>query len=158
MTDRDRGSAVLILIGAFKLLKALLLLGVALGVHHLLHRDVEEVVLHWARAVRVDPDNRYLHAALARITGLSPRKLHEIGLVLELYAALYALEGVGLVLRKRWGEYVAVITTAGLLPLEMYEVAHHFGWAKLIVLVLNAAVVVYLIVRLRRKPVAKEAG
>src|SRR5258708_3296948 len=100
MTDRDRGSAVLVLIAAFKLLKALLLLGVAPGVHHLLHRDVEEVMIHWARAVRVDPDNRHLHAALARITGVSPRKLHEIGLVLVLYAALYALEGVGLVLRK----------------------------------------------------------
>jgi uncharacterized membrane protein (DUF2068 family) len=150
MTDRDRGSAFLVLIGAFKLLKALLLLGVALGVHHLLHRDVEAVVIHWARAVRVDPDNRHIHAALAHVTGLSPRKLQEIGLVLLLYAALYATEGIGLVLRKRWGEYMAVITTAGLLPLEMYEVAHHFGWIKLIVLVLNAAVVAYLIERLRR--------
>jgi uncharacterized membrane protein (DUF2068 family) len=65
------------------------------------------------------------------------------------YAALLLTEGVGLFMRKRWAEYFTIIVTASLVPLEIYELAKKFGLMKLSVLVINIAVVVYLILRVR---------
>ena len=141
---------MLVLIGSFKLLKAALLITVAIGAHHLLHHDVQDVVRHWARAVRVDPDNRYLHAVLSKLTGVNDRTLRELSVGTFCYAAVFITEGIGLVLRKRWAEYFTVISTAALLPLEGYEIYLRVRLAKIVVLVFNLAIVGYLIWRLWR--------
>jgi hypothetical protein len=39
------------------------------------------------------------------------------------YAGLLLTEGLGLLLRKRWAEYLTIITTAGLIPIELYEMS-----------------------------------
>jgi uncharacterized membrane protein (DUF2068 family) len=156
MAEKHRRSAILTLVAITKLAKAVLLIAVALGAHHLLRGDVQETVLHWAHAVRVDPDGRYAQAVLTRVTGLSHRRLEEIGLATLLYGTLFLVEGIGLLLMKRWAEFVAVISTAGFLPLEIYEVVERFRTAKLVVLLLNTAIVFYLVMRLRKdRPAAK---
>lgn len=149
MNRREQSSSALVAIGVFKLLKAALLFAIALGIHHQLHRDLQESVLHWARAVRVDPQNRFVHALISRVSGVSPRRLEEISLGTLIYGSLFAVEGTGLLLRKRWAEYLTIVSTALLLPVEVFEVVHRFRWPKLIVLVLNVAIVAYLIWQLR---------
>jgi uncharacterized membrane protein (DUF2068 family) len=59
-------------------------------------------------------------------------------------------EGVGLALRKRWAEYLTIISTASLLPLEVYEIAKGASPAKILVLLANIAIVVYLVIEVRR--------
>ncbi|MCU1594498.1 MAG: putative rane protein [Frankiales bacterium] len=61
------------------------------------------------------------------------------------YAALQLVEGVGLFLLKRWGEYVAAIGTSAFLPLEVYELTHKVSWLKVVTLVINLVAVVYLV-------------
>jgi uncharacterized membrane protein (DUF2068 family) len=150
--EKDRPSSVLFLVAVTKLLKAALLLVVAAGAHKLLHHDAEEVIRRWAHAVRVDPSSRWLDAVIARVTGVGDRRLEEISIATLLYAALFATEGVGLLLRRRWAEYLTVISTSLLLPVEMYEVVHrpvHGSWvAKVVVLALNLLIVAYLAWRL----------
>jgi uncharacterized membrane protein (DUF2068 family) len=72
-------------------------------------------------------------------------RLHLVGLVLAAYAVLEAVEAVGLWLQKRWAEYLALIATAALLPLEIYELVRGVSAFKVIALVLNLAIVVYLL-------------
>lgn len=158
MDKDERTASALMAIGVFKLLKAALLFTIAFGVHHLLHRDLQESILHWARAVRVDPENRFVHTAISKVSGVSPRQLQAISLGTFLYGALFATEGIGLLLRKRWAEYLTVISTALLLPVEVYELFRRFRWAKLIILVLNVAIVVYLIWQLRGSRSRKRAA
>jgi uncharacterized membrane protein (DUF2068 family) len=147
-------------IAAFKLLKAALLVAVAVGAHRLVRGGGEAVLVHWVRALRVDPDNRIVHSIVSRLTGLSDRQLRAISLGTLLYAGLFATEGVGLLLRKRWAEYLTVIATALLLPVEVYELVRHPSAAKVLVLVANAAVVVYLIyfIRQARRSADAESG
>ena len=66
-----------------------------------------------------------------------------------LYAGLFATEGLGLLLRKRWAEYFTIVTTSGLIPLEVFEIARHFTVAKLVVALVNVLIVWYLAVRVR---------
>ena len=65
------------------------------------------------------------------------------------YSALFFTEGTGLALRKRWAEYLTVISTSSLLPLEIYELFVGSSAGKFVLLLVNLAVVAYLIYELR---------
>jgi uncharacterized membrane protein (DUF2068 family) len=152
--DAPKKSAwVVILIGLDKLVKAALLLALAIGLHKLLLRpDLAKDLAGWVRHIRIDPDNRHVHDLISRITGISPHQLRLIRFGSYLYAALDLIEGVGLVLRKRWAEYMTIISTALFLPLEMYEIFHgHHHPAKICVFLLNLGIVAFLIWRLRKQ-------
>ena len=66
-----------------------------------------------------------------------------------LYAGLFATEGFGLLLRKRWAEYFTIVTTGGLIPLEIFELARHFTVTKLAVAFVNVLIVWDLAARVR---------
>jgi uncharacterized membrane protein (DUF2068 family) len=138
-------------IALFKLIKGLLLVAVGIGALKLLHRDLADTLTHWVDILRVDPDNRFIHAALTRVLSVSPKQLKVTSVGTFVYAALLLTEGTGLLLRKRWAEYFTIITTGGLLPLEVYELSKHISAAKIVVLAVNLAIVVYLVVRVRRR-------
>ena len=146
-----KGDVTIFLIAIFKLAKGILLLMVAVGALKLLHRDVAETVTHWIRLLRVDPDNHHIHDLLSGVFRVTPKQLHELSLGTFIYAGLFLTEGIGLLLRKRWAEFLTIITTGGLIPLELYEIHHHLTLAKVLVLAVNVAIVIYLIVRVRRK-------
>ena len=93
--------------------------------------------------------------------------------MLVFYAVLFAIEGIGLVLRKRWGEWFSAILTATGIPPEIYLLMHHatnpkltpltggnghstslivdrIVWLKIVVLLFNVAIVWYLVAHLIR--------
>jgi uncharacterized membrane protein (DUF2068 family) len=86
---------------------------------------------------------------LAKLSKLDDRRLKELSAGTFIYSAIFLTEGVGLALAKRWAEYLTIISTASLLPLEVYELAKHASVGKGLALVINLAVVVYLILELR---------
>lgn len=141
----------LLLIGIFKLLKGAACLVLALGLLRLLHRDVAAAAVHYVEALRLDPDNRYIHRLLLRVFRVTPRQLKELSVGSFIYAALFLTEGTGLVLRKHWAEYVALISTALFIPLEVYEIYKHLTWMKLVITVLNVLTVWYLAIRIFRR-------
>ncbi len=143
-------SSILILIGLFKLFKALLLIVAGIGAIKLLHHGAADTVVRWTRTLRADPDNRYIHGMLVRVFRITPKQLKELSIGTFIYAGLFATEGIGLLLRKRWAEYFTVITTGGLIPLEIFEMSRHFTVAKLVVTIINVLIVWYLVARLRR--------
>ncbi len=148
-SSKSSSSFVLILIGAFKLLKALLLIAVGIGAIKFLHKDVASTAMHWVEILRVDPDNRVVHRILERIFRVTPKQLKELSVGTFFYAGLFAIEGIGLLMRKRWAEYFTIITTSGLIPLEIYEMTRHFTATKVVVLVVNLLIVLYLVSRVR---------
>jgi len=79
----------------------------------------------------------------------SPRHLIELGLLLTAYAALEASEMVGLWYAKRWAEYLTFIATVLLVPFELYELANGVSVFKVLTLVINLAIVVYLLLAKR---------
>jgi uncharacterized membrane protein (DUF2068 family) len=76
---------------------------------------------------------------------ISPSHLYDIGFLLVAYATLEAVEMVGLWFAKRWAEYLTFVATTAFVPLEVYELLTSFSTLKLILLIVNVAVVVYLL-------------
>lgn len=138
-------------IALFKFLKAALLIAISVGIFKAVHKDVGEIAERWVQALRLDPGNRFVDAALGRISNLSPAQIKKLGLGGLVYAGLFLTEGIGLWLLKPWGEWVTVIITGSLVPVEIYEMYRHLSGLKVAVLVLNVATVAYLIYRIRQR-------
>jgi uncharacterized membrane protein (DUF2068 family) len=86
---------------------------------------------------------------LRHVLDSSQHTLTLVTLGLVAYGALQLLEGVGLWMLKRWGEYVAVVGTSAFLPLEVYELTDKVSWLKVAALLVNLVAVVYLVVSKR---------
>jgi uncharacterized membrane protein (DUF2068 family) len=150
MTDKPKGSRGLWLIAAFKLVKGLGLLILGIGVLNLLHKDVAAEMERWINLLRFDPQNHLIQKLLAKLGMVDDRKLKELSIGTFFYSGLLLTEGVGLALRQRWAEYVTIVTTASLLPLEIYEITNRISAGRIVLLLINIAVVVYLVIEVRR--------
>src|SRR5262249_30369502 len=84
------------------------------------------------------------------IVDMSPHTRLVIAIATLIYAALFFVEGIGLLLDKLWAEYLTTIITTSFVPIEIYEVIEHASMAKAAVTVVNIGVVIYLVWRLRR--------
>jgi uncharacterized membrane protein (DUF2068 family) len=156
VAHRKESGSLLVLIGTFKLVKALLLIAVSVGAIRLLHRDIAGTLTHWIEVMRVDPENRWVHGLLVKVFRVTPKQLKELSVGTFLYAVLFATEGIGLLRRKRWAEYFTIVTTSLFLPLEVYELARHFTLMKLAVTFVNLGIVAYLVARVR--PITSRAA
>ena len=139
------------LIGAFKLLKGLVLVAVGIGALGLLHRDIADTFAPLVAHLHVDPESRYLGRALTALWALDDRALKRISAGTFFYAALLLTEGVGLLCRRCWAEYFTVLVTGSFIPLELYELTRRFTAPRLILIGVNVAVVWYLVRHLRHR-------
>src|SRR4051794_7082657 len=88
----------LTLIGIGKLIKVIAL--VTIGAIALkADGDGGDAVRHWIAVLGLHPGGQFVHAAIAHASGIDHHKLQEIGLGTFVYAALFLIEGVGLLLR-----------------------------------------------------------
>ncbi|MDB4937381.1 MAG: hypothetical protein JWP87_4353 [Labilithrix sp.] len=146
--DRNgRSDTVLRIIAALKLVKVAVLLALGIAALVVVHHDPPDVLVRAANIVGVDPESRHLHALASKLGGVSTKHLEEASFGSFFYAALFAVEGVGLWMKKRWAEYFTIGITLSFVPIEIYELARRFSAVKLITLGLNVAIAVYLIVR-----------
>ena len=136
-------------IAVFKFLKSAALIALSVGIFRLLHKDVGMAAEHWVRAFHLDPGNHYVEVALAKASRLSPAQIKKLGLAGLLYAGLFLTEGTGLWLRRRWGEWLTVVITSTLIPLEVYGIFRHPDATKVVALLLNVAIVGYLVWQIR---------
>ena len=145
----------LILIGAFKFACGLLLVALGVGLFRHAHDDPAAEAAHIVSALKLDPENYYIHTAIERISGIKPHQLRAIGAGTFLYALMYLVEGGGLLLRKHWAEYLTVVATGLFIPLEVYEAARRPTMIRIALLAINVAIVAYLVYQLRRNGVSR---
>lgn len=86
-----------------------------------------------------------LFGELRHLFSIQSGTLTKVGFVVSGYAIIEGVEAVGLWLMKRWAEYLTLIVTASLLPLEVYELIHKLSPFKVLALVINIAIVIYLL-------------
>ena len=141
----------LLLVGLFKLSKAIFFTAVGAGALHLVHKNVSDVLMHIVDTLRLDQESRFVGFLLGKASLISSHQLREAGTFSFLYAAVCIVEGTGLVLRKRWAEFFTVFLTAMGLPWECYELVHKFSPYKVGLLVINLIVLGYLVWVLEQK-------
>jgi uncharacterized membrane protein (DUF2068 family) len=106
---------------------------------------------HLARAVELDPRRPFIRHILKRLGSLRRHEVRVFGAGALAYGVLELVEGVGLWLRQRWAEWLTVIATSLLIPLEVYELVRHPTVLKAIGVTVNVLIVLYLIRVVRRR-------
>ena len=101
------------------------------------------------RAAGFKVDQMTIVHELEKALTTKPSTLALLTLMLAAYALLEVVEGVGLWLLKRWGEYFAVIATSVFLPLEIHDLAKGITMTRLVTFSINIAAVIYLLVSKR---------
>ena len=114
-----------------------------------LHHDYQNIMNDLAGGTPGASQARGLLGYFGRAFKYSPTHLRVLALVLIAFAALEAAEAVGLWLNKRWAEYLTFIATTALVPYEIYELTNGLSAFKLIALIINLAVVIYLLLAKR---------
>ena len=150
--SHQHGDGTVLAIAVLKFVKGAVLLALAFGAINLFHKDVASHVEHWLNQLRIDPDNHYIGTLLNRLQLVHTKQLKEFSALGSGYAVLFLTEGTGLLLRKRWAEWLTIVATSSLMPLEFYELVKEFTLLRLLLLMINAAAVVFLIYRVRANP------
>lgn len=101
------------------------------------------------RAAGFKVDQMTIVHELEKALAAKPSTLVLLTLALVGYALIEVVEGVGLWLLKRWGEYFAVIATSVFLPLEIHDLAKGITMTRVVTFAINVAAVIYLLVSKR---------
>jgi uncharacterized membrane protein (DUF2068 family) len=146
-----RSRLILRLIALERLVRGVLLL--AAGVYLLFHlnSDFGRLGERVMRSIELDPRRPFLHRIVLYLHHLHASELRVAAVVALGYGLLELVEGTGLWLDKLWAEYLTVIATSLLIPLELYELARHPTALKAGGLAVNMLIVAYLIYLLRRR-------
>ena len=148
MTTRSHHTGLAV-IAVFKVVKGLLLLLLGLGLLKLMHAEIATLFSLLLEALHLNADSRFIHTLVLKVDALQPNSVLLAGLISLAYAGILLLEGVGLWLEYTWAVYLTVVSTGLLLPLEIYEVIEQVSLLRVGVLLLNLAIVAYLIIQLR---------
>jgi len=149
MPVQMRRPRTLALIAVFKFFKSALLVALAFALLHLRHPQVSEHFVSWLRAFPVATGHQLISHLIETILGTTERTIGVFGGIALGYAVLYAIEGFGLWRNAHWAEYLTVVTTSLLVPIEVWEIFRHPTAMKGLALVINLAIVAYLVHLLR---------
>jgi uncharacterized membrane protein (DUF2068 family) len=136
---------VLRTIAVYKLVKVLLLVALALGEVRLRDASLTDKLLVWVSARPHGLEHDVVTHLIQWLSGLTTSRMHTLRIVTLAYAAVFATEGVGLWMQKRWAEWLTVIITASLIPLEVWEMIFRPSIGIGAVLVANTVIVIYLV-------------
>ncbi|MGD0648763.1 MAG: DUF2127 domain-containing protein [Acidobacteriaceae bacterium] len=141
----------LLLVGLFKLSKAIFFTAVGAGALDLMNKNISDVLMHVIDALRIDPERHFVGILMEHVGLIQPQTLRRAGILSFLYAMVCVVEGTGLILEKRWAEYFTVILTAMGLPWESYELMERYSPYKVALLVINLGVLLYLVWILKKR-------
>ena len=130
---------------SIKLSKSLLLFGITLGIYSLMGDDLGVELDRFLRYVRLDPEHQFFADLGARLQAMTPSSIRWIASGTLLYGLLLLVESVGLMFRVFWAAWLAIGETAFFIPIEVYDLMKDFSLAVLIILIMNVAIVWYLV-------------
>jgi uncharacterized membrane protein (DUF2068 family) len=130
------------LIIIWKCIKASLLVAIAVAAFVFRDRDLHHAGVDLVEWLGIDPASPRVEHLLAKLTGLTPMR---IGAGACVYSAVLFVEAWGLHRRRVWAEWLTVIVTSSLIPFEVYYIATDASLGKVLALIANIAIVMYLL-------------
>jgi len=138
-----------------------IVLVIGFGLLSFLGRDADAFAEHLVNRLHLNPAHHYPHVFIQAMTDVTDSKLWMLAGLAALYSLIRFVEAYGLWNQRRWAEWLAAFSGAVYVPVEIYEIAHRASWLKVGALVINLAIVAYMVWLLtenRRRTRHPEAG
>jgi uncharacterized membrane protein (DUF2068 family) len=127
-----------------KLLRAALLVYLAVGAYSLVGQDLRPHFENAVRLVKLDPETDFFVKLGDRLDAVKPSSVAWVATGALLYGILSLAEGVGLILRSRVVGWLVLAESAFFIPVECNALLHAFTPWLFAVLLVNVLIVVYL--------------
>lgn len=139
----------MLIIALFEVAKGLVAIIASLALLNLTHQNVLYLTTLSINFFHLDSDAHYFKTLFDYTDLLNNDDLHTTILLAWAYAAIRFVEGYGLWKSRAWAEWLAAVSGAIYLPIEISHLIKHASVINITVLATNAVVVVYMIYRLR---------
>src|SRR5262245_16541807 len=129
---------------AFKLLKGLLFVTVAITAYALSDNNLPveyQKLLHW---LRFNPERKFFSELAGQVAKLTEAKVLLVGAGSLLYSLFSLVEGVGLIFHVSWAGWLAIGESLFFIPIEVYDLLRNFSWTVFVILVINIVIAAYL--------------
>ena len=128
----------------------LAIIGIVLLTHPHTNWSVE--ITTFAKKLGLDPKQNWIQRILKDVARVNARRSEVFGTVALAYAVLEGAEAYGLWRRRVWGEWLTLLATSLLLIPEVWELTKSTTPLKVAALLVNIAIVLYLLWRLGALP------
>lgn len=132
-------------IATFEAVKGIVVLVLGFGLLGFLGREDARFVEQLLVRMHFDPANRYLQVIIRALSEVSDTRLWLMTGFATLYAAIRLAEAYGLWTERRWAEWLAALSGGVYIPVEIYELVHRVTWVRIAALLLNIAIVAYMV-------------
>jgi uncharacterized membrane protein (DUF2068 family) len=132
-------------VASIELTKGLVVVLAGLGLLSMRHRNIWGVAESFLEFFHVNPYHHYVGVFIDLVSRISDVRLWKIALVASIYAILRFVEAFGLWYALPWAEWMAAITGGIYIPFEAADLIRRVTWFRLLVLVINSAIVLYML-------------
>ena len=155
--DRHASAAGLRTVAVFEASKGLLV--VALAVILIAVRgQIEDYTEDFLFALHLSPDRRFARLVMDAATKLSDVHAWTVFLAGATYSTVRFVEAWGLWHFRVWAEWFALLSGTLYLPWEILKVAERASWERVGILVINIAIILYMLVIRVRDVRSRENG
>jgi uncharacterized membrane protein (DUF2068 family) len=138
-------------VALFEAVKGMLVLIIGLGLLSFVHHDVQQKAEELVRHFHLNPANRYPRIFLQLAQKITDVRLVLFSLAALFYSSFRFAEAYGLWHARRWAQWLGVVSGAVYIPIEAFELCERFSRTKATVLLVNLAIVGYLIYTIMSK-------
>jgi uncharacterized membrane protein (DUF2068 family) len=150
--SRDNEVLGVRVVALFEGLKGVLVLVAGVGLLRLVHHDLQAIAERVVRLSHLNPARHYPRIFIDLASRTTDARLKLLAAMAFVYAMVRLVEAYGLWTTRVWAEWFAIVSGAAFLPLETLELWRRATWTRGAVLLINLALVAYLIsVRLSRR-------
>ncbi len=133
------------IIALFELLKGALVLIVGLGLLTMIHKDLQDFGERLIELLHLNPAQHYPKIFLLFLERVSDMNFFLLAGGAFLYSLVRFAEAYGLWKQRAWAEWMAILSGAAYLPIEIFEMSKLINWPRTLVTSVNFGVVLYLI-------------
>jgi uncharacterized membrane protein (DUF2068 family) len=142
-------------VAVFEAAKGIIVLLLGLGVLRLVHKDIDDVAEQIIRFLHASPGGHLSNLFIAAAHRANDKSLWAVAAAAMVYALVRFAEAYGLWYERDWAEWFALLSGAMYLPWEVLSIMRHSVLLKWVVLLLNLAIVLYMLI-LRLQAAARQ--
>lgn len=132
-------------VATIELTKGMIVVLAGLGALSMRHKDIWGIAESFLEFFHANPYHHYVGVFIDLVSKISDVRLWKIAAVASVYTILRFVEAYGLWYALPWAEWMALISGSLYIPFEAVDFIRRPTWFRMLVLVVNLAVVLYML-------------
>jgi uncharacterized membrane protein (DUF2068 family) len=141
---RTHSKGGLRIVAIFEATKGILVLVVGFELLRFIHQDLHLAAEQLVRHMHINPARHYPRIFIDAANHLNDTQLLVMAFSALLYTVVRFVEAFGLWKQLQWAQWFALLTGGMYIPVEVFEIMSGMTWPKATVLIVNAAIVIYM--------------